>query len=208
MPNRGKHNRRRGAATAFLAARGCTHPAAARGPRRPQETPPDPLHAPSQRRRLPGALTAFLGVLTRPPRTPHSPNSTPPSTRRCACAPTCCPSRARCTFSATTPRTAPARLAGVEAPRYEDNETTIDELKARIEKTLAFIGSTQGDRGRGGPRDRLPHRPEHEGEDDGRDYLLHFVLPNYYFHLTTAYDLLRYAGVDIGKRDFLGRCRA
>lgn len=98
-----------------------------------------------------------------------------------------------------------ARLAGVEAPRYEDTETTLDELKARIEKTLASLGSLDRQALEAGAEREivLPLGPN-KAKMLGRDYLLHFVLPNYYFHLTTAYDLLRYAGVDIGKRDFLG----
>lgn len=100
-----------------------------------------------------------------------------------------------------------ARLAGVEPPRFEDAETTLDELKARIEKTLAFLRSL--DRAAleaGADREIVfPIGPSVKAKMAARDYLLHYVLPNYYFHLTTAYDLLRFAGVDIGKRDFLGQ---
>ncbi len=98
-----------------------------------------------------------------------------------------------------------ARLAAVEPPRYEDTETTLDELKARIEKTFAFLGTLDAAAVEAGAEREivLPLGPN-KAKMLGRDYLLHFVLPNYYFHMTTAYDLLRYAGVDIGKRDFLG----
>jgi hypothetical protein len=99
-----------------------------------------------------------------------------------------------------------ARLAGVDAPRFEDTETTLDELKARIEKTLAYIATL--DKAvveEGASREIVfPIGPTMKAKMNGADYLLHYCLPNYYFHLTTAYDLLRYAGVDIGKRDFLG----
>ena len=100
-----------------------------------------------------------------------------------------------------------ARLAGVEAPRFEDNETTLDELKARIEKTLAFVGTLdKAALEEGAEREIVfPIGPNVKAKMKGADYLLHFCLPNYYFHLTTAYDLLRYAGVEIGKRDFLGQ---
>jgi hypothetical protein len=100
-----------------------------------------------------------------------------------------------------------ARLAGVEPPRFEDNETTLDELKARIEKTLTFIGGLDSHAVEaGGEREIVfPIGPNIKAKMAGRDYLLHFVHPNFYFHLTTAYDLLRYGGVDIGKRDFLGQ---
>ena len=98
-----------------------------------------------------------------------------------------------------------ARLAGVEAPKYEDNETTIDQLKARIAKTVAYI-KTLDARQIDGAADReinFPLGPS-KGQMKGDDYLNHFVLPNFYFHITAAYAILRYCGVDIGKRDFLG----
>ena len=98
-----------------------------------------------------------------------------------------------------------ARLAGVEAPKYEDNETTIDQLKARITKTLAYI-KTLDARQIDGAADREINFPlgPNKGQMKGDDYLNHFVLPNFYFHITTAYDILRHCGVEIGKRDFLG----
>jgi hypothetical protein len=98
-----------------------------------------------------------------------------------------------------------ARLAGVEAPGYEDNETTIDQLKARVAKTLAFI-KTLDRKQIDGAADREITVPlgGRSAQISGADYLNHLLLPNYYFHLTTAYDLLRQAGLEIGKRDFLG----
>jgi hypothetical protein len=100
-----------------------------------------------------------------------------------------------------------ARIAGVEPPRYEDTETTLDELKARIEKTLAFLGSLDKSAIEAGAEREIvfPIGPNIKAKMAGRDYLTHFVLPNYYFHLTTAYDILRLAGVEIGKRDYLGQ---
>jgi len=99
-----------------------------------------------------------------------------------------------------------ARLAGVEPPRFEDNETTLDELKARIDKTLAFLASLDKAALEAGAEREIvfPLGGGRKGNMKGADYLLHFVHPNFYFHLTTAYDILRYAGVDIGKRDFIG----
>ena len=98
-----------------------------------------------------------------------------------------------------------ARLAGVEAPKYEDNETTIDQLKARIAKTVAYI-KTLDARQIDGAADREINFPvgPNKGQMKGDDYLNHFVLPNFYFHITTAYDILRHCGVECGKRDFLG----
>jgi hypothetical protein len=99
-----------------------------------------------------------------------------------------------------------ARLAGAEAPRYEDTETTFDQLKARIANTVAFLKTL--DKGKiDASIDReitFPLGPTNQGHMAGADYLLHFVLPNFYFHRTTAYDIMRHCGVDVGKRDFMG----
>jgi uncharacterized protein len=99
-----------------------------------------------------------------------------------------------------------SRLAGVEAPRYEDNEATIDDLKARITKTLAYI-KTLDKKAIDTATDReitFPLGPTNKGHMKGDDYLTHFMLPNFYFHSATAYDILRHSGVDVGKQDFLG----
>jgi hypothetical protein len=99
-----------------------------------------------------------------------------------------------------------ARLAGVEPPVFEDNETTIEQLKTRIAKTVTFLKSLDGKK-IDAATDReitFPLGPTNQGHMKGDDYLNHFVLPNVYFHLTAAYAILRHCGVDIGKRDFLG----
>jgi len=101
----------------------------------------------------------------------------------------------------------PARLAGVEAPKFEDNESTIDQLKARIAKTIAYtktLDARQID-GAGDREITFPLGPTNKGHMKGDDYLNHFVLPNFYFHLTAAYAILRHCGVEVGKRDFLGQ---
>ena len=100
-----------------------------------------------------------------------------------------------------------ARLAGADAPKMEDTETTLPELKARIQRTLDFIQSV--------PSAQVEHSEEREilvplrGRDPlqfkGEDYLSFFAMPNFYFHLTTAYAILRHQGVELGKADFLGR---
>ena len=98
-----------------------------------------------------------------------------------------------------------ARLAGVEAPKFEDNETTLDQLKARIAKTVAYL-KTLDTRQIDGAADReitFPIGPN-KGQMRGDDYLNHFVLPNFYFHIAAAYMILRHSGVEVGKRDFLG----
>ena len=99
-----------------------------------------------------------------------------------------------------------ARLAGVEAPRFEDNEKTFDELKARVAKAVAFINSVDA-KAIDASGDRvitIPLGPVNKGEMKGDEYLNHFVLPNVYFHLAAAYAILRHCGVEVGKQDFLG----
>lgn len=98
-----------------------------------------------------------------------------------------------------------ARLAGIDPPRFEDNETTVDQLKERLAKTVAFL-KTLDAKAIDASADRtikFPLGPK-TGEMAGADYLNYFVLPNYYFHLTAAYANVRAMGVDVGKRDFLG----
>jgi uncharacterized protein len=98
-----------------------------------------------------------------------------------------------------------ARLAGQEAPRYEDNEQTIDELKARIAKTIDYIKSVPASAFEGSEdRDiKIPLR-DRTLEMKGLDYLRGFVLPNFYFHASMVYALMRHNGVELGKKDFLG----
>jgi hypothetical protein len=100
---------------------------------------------------------------------------------------------------------ASARLAAVEIPRFADTEATFAELKMRIEQTLDFIGGL--DRGKfvgSDDRDVTLLVGGKERSMRGDRYLLHFAMPNFYFHVTTAYDILRHNGVEIGKRDFIG----
>ena len=98
-----------------------------------------------------------------------------------------------------------ARLAGLEAPRFEDTETTVDELRARIDKTIAYVESVAASAVDGQEeRDiKIPLR-DRTLEMKGLPFLANWALPNFYFHLVTAYDILRQNGVDLGKRDFLG----
>jgi len=98
-----------------------------------------------------------------------------------------------------------ARLAGIEVPRYEDNETTFAELQARIDKTKAFIQSVNASQ-----IDGSEERPitlkfgSRELSFLGQPYLLDFVLPNFHFHLSMTYAVLRHNGVEIGKKDYVG----
>jgi hypothetical protein len=98
-----------------------------------------------------------------------------------------------------------ARLAGVEIPKHEDTEKTFDELKARIAKTIAFIDTVKAAQVDGSEdKDILMKLQGREVTFKGMQYLLGFAYPNFYFHVTTAYDILRHAGVELSKRDFVG----
>jgi hypothetical protein len=98
-----------------------------------------------------------------------------------------------------------ARLAGVEIPSYPDTETTFEELQARIAKTVAFLESfTPAQIDASESKSIELKLGPNEFSFSAPDYLFGLVIPNFYFHVTTAYDILRHNGVDIGKRDFLG----
>ena len=104
-----------------------------------------------------------------------------------------------------TAKGAVARLAGVEIPKHEDTEQTIPELKARIARTLDFIGSVPAARIDGSEgREVVLKMRSGEQKYTGLQYLAGHALPNFYFHVTTAYNILRANGVDIGKRDYIG----
>lgn len=97
-----------------------------------------------------------------------------------------------------------AHLTGKEPPKNPDTEQTVEEIRARIQTTIAYLG-TFAKADFEGAETRLVVLPFLEGKVIvGSDYLTEMVLPNFYFHITTAYAILRHAGVDIGKRDFIG----
>jgi hypothetical protein len=98
-----------------------------------------------------------------------------------------------------------ARLAGVDIPKHEDTEQTFAELKARIAKTVEFVQSLQPAQIDGSDDKEVVIKLR--GQDvkfSGVQYLLGYAYPNFYFHVTTAYNILRHNGVEIGKRDYLG----
>lgn len=101
-----------------------------------------------------------------------------------------------------------ARLAGEEVPSYEDNETTIPELRARLAKTIAFLKSLDAKTIDGSEDKQITLKMQ--GKDVtfvGQPYLVHFVVPNVFFHVTTAYAILRHNGVEIGKMDYIGELK-
>lgn len=98
-----------------------------------------------------------------------------------------------------------ARLTGLAAPSLPDEERSFAELQARIEKTLAYIGGVDAASFDGAEeRSVILRSRASETPFVGRDYVLMHALPNFFFHVTTAYDILRHKGVPIGKRDYLG----
>lgn len=100
---------------------------------------------------------------------------------------------------------ATARLSGRENPKYEDTEQTFDELKARIAKTLAFIKSVPSAEIDGSENKELTIPIGGQPRTlKGQTYLLHNALPNFFFHVTAAYAILRHKGVEVGKRDYMG----
>jgi hypothetical protein len=102
---------------------------------------------------------------------------------------------------------ASARLAGIEVPSYDNVETSFADLQALLAKALAFIGSIEPAQVDGNEDIEIVLRPgtDKERRLNGQAYLLSYALPQFFFHVTTAYDLLRHNGVDIGKRDYMGR---
>jgi uncharacterized protein len=105
-----------------------------------------------------------------------------------------------------TAKGAVARLAGVEIPKHEDTEQTFAELRARIDKTVAFIDGVKPAQIDGSEEKEIVLKMRSgEVRLAGLQYLMASAYPNFYFHLTTAYNILRHNGVEIGKRDFLGK---
>ncbi|HEY8681576.1 MAG TPA: DUF1993 domain-containing protein [Rhodanobacter sp.] len=99
-----------------------------------------------------------------------------------------------------------ARLAGVEPMAFEDNETTLEQAYSRIDRALEYIKTFQPEQIDGSEaRSIVLKMRSGEMTFEGRDYLLHFVIPNLFFHCTTAYNILREAGTGIGKMDFIGQ---
>jgi hypothetical protein len=104
-----------------------------------------------------------------------------------------------------TAKGAAARLAGVDIPKHEDKETTLDELKQRIAKTLDFLGTVTPEQVNGAAARSIEIKfPNGAWKFTALDYVTEFVVPNLYFHESMVYALLRESGVEIGKTDFLG----
>ena len=101
---------------------------------------------------------------------------------------------------------APARLAGLEPPKYEDNEASFAELLARIDRTSAFLKTLKAAQIDGQEERTIELKVGGQPMTfKGQPYLLHFALPNFFFHAAAAYAILRHNGVELGKRDFMGQ---
>jgi uncharacterized protein len=104
-----------------------------------------------------------------------------------------------------TARSGAARLAGAEYPAYEDNETTFAQLIARIRNTVTYLESLQPSQIDGSEDKTISWQSRSSTKSmQGQPYLFNHLLPNVYFHVTTAYNILRHNGVELGKKDFLG----
>jgi hypothetical protein len=103
-------------------------------------------------------------------------------------------------------KSATARLAGIEVPSWPDDEKTLAEFQARIAKTADYVQGIKPTQIDGSEEREITLKMRDATRTfKGQAYLLHFVLPNFFFHATTAYDILRHNGVELGKRDFLGQ---
>ncbi|WP_341531318.1 DUF1993 domain-containing protein (plasmid) [Nostoc sp. UHCC 0302] len=99
-----------------------------------------------------------------------------------------------------------AQLAGVEAPKFEDKETTLPELIDRVQKTISYLHTFKPEQIDGSEDKTITiTQGDKSLSFEGMPFLLYFVLPNVYFHVTTTYDILRHSGVELGKKDFLGK---
>jgi len=108
-------------------------------------------------------------------------------------------------IASDTAKGAVARLAGIDIPKYEDTEQTFAELKARIAKTIDFVESVSASKIDGSDEKEIVLQMRSgERRFKGMQYLLGHAYPNFYFHVTTAYAILRHNGVELGKRDFIG----
>ena len=102
-------------------------------------------------------------------------------------------------------RNCTALLAGVEAPKFEDNEKSLADLIARVEKTVAWLNSVKAEQVDGSEAKPVTIKMrDRELNFKGHELLLNRSMPNFYFHATTAYDIIRHNGVEVGKRDFMG----
>ena len=149
-------------------------------------------------------LNALLGLLDKAQAHAEARKFSPDSYLALRMAPDMLPFTKQIQIACDMAKGAVARLAGVEIPKWDDNEATLDDLRARIRKTVDFVKSVTAAQIDGSEeREVVLTLRLGEMKFSGQDYLLNWALPNFYFHATTTYAMLRQAGVEVGKRDFL-----
>jgi hypothetical protein len=155
---------------------------------------------------LASGLNALSGVLDAGARLSNAKDMAPAVLLGWRLAPDMLPLTRQVQIAADLAKNGTARLADMKPPYFEDNETSIEQLQARLARVVAFIQSI--DRSRidsAGEREiTFPLGPDNKGTMRGDDYLMHFLLPNFHFHCTVAYAILRQCGADLGKSDYLG----
>ena len=150
-------------------------------------------------------LTAMLGWLDKAQAHAEARKFSPDNYLGLRLAPDMLPFTKQIQIAADAAKGCAARLAGVEIPKFDDNESTLDELRARIRKTIDFLQSVPAAQidGSEAREISIPMRSGDPLRFTGEAFLKHYATPNFYFHATTTYALLRSAGVELGKRDFL-----
>ena len=151
------------------------------------------------------SLTAFLGILDKAQAHAEARKFDPTNYLSIRLSPDMFPLTRQIQTFCDQAKNGSFRIAGKEPPALEDKETTFAEVRQRVQKTLDLVKSIDAKAFDGGEeRDIILPLGPNKMKMQGANYLLHFVLPNFYFHLATAYDILRSGGVEIGKRDFMG----
>ena len=150
-------------------------------------------------------LRAFAGVLKKGAADAEARKFAPEVLLQGRLAPDMHPLTRQVQIACDTVKNGGGRLAGIEVPSFPDTESTFEELQARIAKTIAFLeGITESQVEGSETREITLKFPGREMTFTGVGYLTSFVLPNFYFHMTTAYAILRKNGVQIGKMDYMG----
>ncbi|SDD35846.1 DUF1993 domain-containing protein [Aquimonas voraii] len=151
-------------------------------------------------------LGGLSGVLTKAAEHAAARKIDPPSLLQARLFPDMFPLLRQVQIATDFARSVAARLAGVEVPSAPDTEQSFDELQQRIASTLAFLDSLDAAAFEGSETREIVLRPGTPKERtlSGQAYLLSYGLPQFFFHVTTAYALLRHSGVEIGKRDYMG----
>ena len=155
--------------------------------------------------RLVNALRNLSAILDKAQAHAEAKKIEPAVLTHCRLYPDMFPMKRQVQIACDTAKGAVARLAGIEVPKHEDTEETFAELKARIAKTVDFIQSIKPAQIDGSEeKDIVLKLRAREVPYKGMQYLLGFALPNFYFHVVTAYNILRHNGVEVAKRDYIG----